>query len=472
MDYATGTRLFDLNIEKVLEHWTMAHAVREVIANALDEQALTSTAEPEIVKDDAGAWHVRDFGRGLRYEHLTQNENKEKLKHPERIIGKFGVGLKDALATVDRRGVGVLIHSAHGDITIGKTAKHGFSEVVTLHALIHPTSNPHLVGTDYVLSGLCDEDMAQAKGFFLHYSGDEVLAKNKYGMVLRKKGDHARIYVNGLCVAEEENFLFSYNITSLTATLRKALNRERTNVGRSAYTDRVKAILLDCTDSKVAEALASDLCNFETGKVRDELQWLDVALHACRILNANEKVVFVTSTQLLMGGSMIAHAQADGYRVIVVPQTIAAKLPMLTDMNGAPVRDLDQYGEEWNDSFEFSFVPPEALTPSERAVFDLTQPILQLAGKKRIQEVKQVLISETMRLDTCAGHEAVGLWDEEERRIIVKRDQLQNIQGYAATMLHEVSHAFTGEDDLTGEFEHGLTELLGVLASQALLERH
>lgn len=450
----------------------MAHAVREVIANALDEQALTSTAEPDIVKDDSGAWHVRDFGRGLRYEHLTQNENKEKLKHPERIIGKFGVGLKDALATADRRNIGVLIHSAHGDITIGKTAKHGFSEVVTLHANIHPPSASHMVGTDFVLSGLSDEDMVQAKGFFLHYSGDEVLAQNKHGAVLRKKGSHARIYVNGLCVAEEEKFLFSYNITSLSANLRKALNRERTNVGRSAYTDRVKAILLDCTDLKVVDALASDLYNFETGKVCDELQWLDVALHACRILNANEKVVFVTSMQLLMGGSMIAHAQADGYRVIVVPQTIAAKLPTLTDINGAPVRDLGQYGEEWNDSFEFNFVQPESLTPKERAVFELTQPILQLANRKRVQEVKQVLISETMRLDTCAGHEAVGLWDEEEGRIIVKRDQLQNIQSYAATVLHEVAHAFTGEDDLTGEFERGLTELLGVLASHALLQKH
>lgn len=30
-------REFDLNIERVLENWTVAHAVREVIANALDE---------------------------------------------------------------------------------------------------------------------------------------------------------------------------------------------------------------------------------------------------------------------------------------------------------------------------------------------------------------------------------------------------------------------------------------------------
>ena len=38
MDHA-----FDLNVVRVLEHWTSAHAVREVIANALDEAALSST---------------------------------------------------------------------------------------------------------------------------------------------------------------------------------------------------------------------------------------------------------------------------------------------------------------------------------------------------------------------------------------------------------------------------------------------
>ena len=51
---------FDLNIEKVLENWTVVHALREVIANALDEQALTGKPDPVIACDEAGAWHFRD----------------------------------------------------------------------------------------------------------------------------------------------------------------------------------------------------------------------------------------------------------------------------------------------------------------------------------------------------------------------------------------------------------------------------
>ena len=77
--------LFDLNVEKILDHWDVPEAIREVIANALDEAALTSTVEPEIVKRRDG-WHVIDSGRGLRYQHLTQNENPEKRRQPPGLV--------------------------------------------------------------------------------------------------------------------------------------------------------------------------------------------------------------------------------------------------------------------------------------------------------------------------------------------------------------------------------------------------
>lgn len=69
---------FDLNIGKILEDWEIYHAIREIIANALDEQLLTDTAEIEILKT-GNVWSIRDFGRGLNYHHLMQNENPEKL---------------------------------------------------------------------------------------------------------------------------------------------------------------------------------------------------------------------------------------------------------------------------------------------------------------------------------------------------------------------------------------------------------
>lgn len=33
-----SVKKFDLNIERILEDWELYHAIREIIANALDEQ--------------------------------------------------------------------------------------------------------------------------------------------------------------------------------------------------------------------------------------------------------------------------------------------------------------------------------------------------------------------------------------------------------------------------------------------------
>lgn len=96
---------FDLNIKKILEDWESFHAVREIIANALDEKLLSGAKKDiEIYSTSEDEWHIRDYGRGLRYEHLTQNENEEKLKNAN-VIGKFGIGLKDALATLHRKNI-------------------------------------------------------------------------------------------------------------------------------------------------------------------------------------------------------------------------------------------------------------------------------------------------------------------------------------------------------------------------------
>src|SRR5262249_2878678 len=81
----TSGRDFDLNIEKVLDSWTVSHAIRELIANALDEQAISHTRDVQIARV-GHTWHIRDFGRGLRHTHLTQNENAEKQERESEVV--------------------------------------------------------------------------------------------------------------------------------------------------------------------------------------------------------------------------------------------------------------------------------------------------------------------------------------------------------------------------------------------------
>lgn len=455
---------FDLNIEKVLEDWDTHHAIREVIANALDERVLSQTQDIQIFQASNGDWHIRDFGRGLRYEHLTQNENEEKLKNPQ-LIGKFGVGLKDALATFDRRGVKVLIKSRFGDITLGKSEKHDFEDLLTLHAYVSEPSEPSIEGTDFILHGSTKSDVEKAKDLFLTFSGEHSLETTQFGEVLQRRSNAARIYLNGVRVAEEDNFLFSYNITSLNAAIKKALNRERTNVGRVAYSDRVKSILLGCKSNTVAELLVTDLRQFQTGIIHDELKWADVSAHATKILNSQEKVVFFTPAELMQAPKYVDEAKKAGFEIVTIPDNVKSKISGQSDVSGNPIQDLTQFESDWNKSFEFQFIEPHQLSPSEKAVFDCIPKIVELIDGLP-PNVKHIKISETMRMETHAFKEAVGLWDASTSSIIIKRTQLRSLEGLAGTLLHEIGHARSGAPDVCSEFEESLTTLLGKTGSR------
>jgi hypothetical protein len=466
-DARKSTPLFDLNVEKILDHWGVPEAVREVIANALDEQALTGTAAPRIVKRKDG-WHVVDSGRGLRYQHLTQNENPEKLRKPNLVVGKFGVGLKDALATFYRRGIGVTIRSPHSDITLRRAAKSDFADVRTLHAAVSRPSNPRRKGTDFVLAHLSDSDMAAAKDYFLRFSGDDVLEETDVGTILKRRPDQpARVYVKGVRVATEDQFLFSYNITSTTVQLQRALNRERTNVGRSAYQERVKTLLLKARSDVVAQHLVEDLTRIPAGTNHDEITWLDVQEQAVRILATRGRTVFVSAQQMFTHGSTIQEARQDGYRVIVIPERLLARLPKLKDLNGNAILDLGGFVRMWNASFHYDFIDPAKLNAAERAAWNILPDLLRLAGDhaKRVQEVR---ISSTMRLDE-GQYETEGVWDAP--RIVVKRSVLESPRHFARVVLHEIAHASSGANHGSLAFMAAIDDLAGVAAVEAVAHK-
>ena len=443
----------------------MPEAIREVIANALDEQALTGTDEVRIVKRRDG-WHIADSGRGLRYQHLTQNENPEKRRRADLVVGKFGVGLKDALATFHRRGIEVTVRSPHGDITLRRAAKKDFADVKTLHAAIGKPSDPRRRGTDFALKGLNDADMAAARDYFLRFAGDKELEHTSLGSILERFEDQpARIYVKGVRVAVEEQFLFSYNITSTTAQLQRALNRERTNVGRTAYQDRVKAILLKARSDAVAEELVKDLTRIPLGTNHDEVTWLDVQEQAVRILAARGKSVFVSAQQMFTMGSTVQEARADGYKVIVIPDRLLARVPKLRDINGNPILDIGGFVKVWNASFTYEFIDPSSLDASERSSWELLPELVRLAGD-HARRVKEVRISTTMRLDEGA-YETEGVWDAPN--IVVKRSVLDSPRHFATVILHEIAHASSGANHGSLAFMAAIDDLAGAAAVAALL---
>lgn len=457
------SKTFDLNIEEILESWETQHAIREVVANALDERVLTGTSEVLIEKRDQ-AWFIRDFGRGLRYTHLTQNENQEKLASPN-VIGRFGIGLKDALATFERHDVEVTIRSRFGVIKTTKMVKQGFGDIVTLHAVIEEPEDTNFVGTEFELRGVSDDEIEAAKNLFLMFSSESVLETARYGQVIKKNTGSGHIYINGVKVAEEENFLFSYNITLLSAAIKKAINRERSHVGRAAYADSVKKILLASSNPVIAELLANDVANLQGGMMHDELAWIDVQEHAIKILNTQGSYLLVTADEAMRNPDLMDQARNGGRTILTIPENLKAKIANSMDNEGNPIVGITEFTQEYNDSFVFNFLAPHELTPEESAVFELTSIAMEIFGE-RPSKVGAILISTTMRQESSITTKTFGCWDEKTASIVILRDALSLPSQYFGVLLHELVHAKTGAQDVTRDFENALTELIGNLCQR------
>lgn len=446
--------LFDLNIEQVLENWGPEHAVREIIANALDEQTLTDSQNIEIYKKD-DAWHIRDYGRGLQYSHFTQNENDEKLSSPY-LIGKFGVGLKDALAVLYRRGIVVEINSKHANITLKMAPKAGF-DIQTLHAVFVDSVDKSFEGTEFILRGVRDYDIEKAKRMFLRFHTEaELLETTKYGDVYRGTKGRCTIYVNGVRVATEDNFLFSYNITNINSQIRKALNRERSNVGRMAYADTIKKILKQCISNKVLVPLIDDLENLITGHAGDEAGWIDVSVHAARTLAKNEDVVFVASTlQMSMSNAEREILEESGKRLIVIPDNVFGKIE-------GSVQTFDTVYDEYKASFSYNFVNPEDLRSFEKRTWALSEEIISFLENWGFEYDTAIKISETI-VPGENGHLTQGAYDPDEHAIIIRRSVLEDPEKFCGALLHEFAHFQHGYPDNTRDFENDLTDMLGAV---------
>ena len=467
-------KAFDLNMEDVLENWEVYHAIREIIANALDEQLISETEEISIEPaDDSDAWVIRDYGRGIRIEHFTQNENPEKFSGPPGTIGKFGVGLKDALATFYRNGIDVTIKSRFGTYTVAMHKKEGFDEIETLHVM-YDDKPLAMKGTVFILKSVTEEHINQAKDLFLKFSEVEVLESTKYGDILESTWEIIndeespnRVYINGVLASEEPNFLFSYNITNLTKTMRKALNRERTNVGRTTYTERVKSILKSAKSEEVLERLATQVRNRSYGFQSDEIMWTEIAqLGINALANLDDMVIFATEKQAMNNPDELERMRLEGYTVIV------SSVRDHDRIDHDVVKTFTSYVEDWNESFEYEFVEEHDLTANEKKIFAKTHDILRLVGFDD-DDMPSVRISETIQNERDFSNgaltlvSAVGVYSS-EHGIVIHRMQLDCMEEYAGTLLHEAAHATSGAGDATRAFETELTDYLGMIAKRVV----
>jgi|GEM_PF-1602770 len=259
--------------------------------------------------------------------------------------------------------------------------------------------------------------------------------------------------------------MFSYNVTSLTDSMRKALNRERENVGRSVYADRVRQILKHSDATDVLRHLKSSYARKDEGELPEELRWHDVAHKALNELAKSQKVVVLSHTEIKSRPELVEDLKQDGYRIDLVDDRGKQRADDQARQGNAPFHTLPTWIQSVNDSFEYRFVDEDQLTQDEISVWRRRDQILGLVGANR-NEALRILVSETMR---TSQDDTDGAWDRNLRAIVVKRTQLRSLQAFAGTLLHEVGHAITGTVDCTRSFENVLTEYLGRISARTLL---
>jgi len=144
---------------------------------------------------------------------------------------------------------------------------------------------------------------------------------------------------------------------------------------------------------------------------------------------------------------------------------LKSKISQQEDYFGKKIIDLDQFYEDYKNTYQFKFVNINDFSKNEMRIYSFKDQIISLLGKTP-KNLSEILISDNIRNDKYSTYDTLGLFDGS--RIIILRSQLKSLDSFSGTLLHELVHANSGYDDVSRDFEEALTKLLGKLAFNLL----
>ena len=309
-------QIFDLNIQDILNDWSTSDAIREIIANAIDEANLTQTQKPIINYDENNqSLIITDFGRGIKIDNFTQNENDEK-RNCNQMIGKFGIGLKDAIAVLFNNNKKIIFNSMFGSFTPTLLNKSGIDQQIkTIHMQYDP-NNKIKIGTTIKIENITKNEYLSGIDNFLIYSKRDLIFKCDNGEIFNRNIS-SEIFLNGMKISDDGDFLFSYNITNPNAKLRSSINRERKMLSRDAYRNSIISLLQKTIINKanldIGIWISNYIINNHNNTKNNEWSYIDI-----------KKLVVSHTTKKVLLGSKIhqtnpayeTYAINDGYSII------------------------------------------------------------------------------------------------------------------------------------------------------------
>lgn len=278
---------------------------------------------------------------------------------------------------------------------------------------------PVLENSTLIFRNLPQNYNDKVKFFFKDLSNEKTLEETDFGEVLLKE-DISKIYVSGFLVATEPNFLFSYNIKTPSKTIIEKLEHFDIPFKRTAYVNKIKKILLYCENAEVAIYLADDLKKLINGESHDEINWKDVQIHAIKLLNGLNKVLFFTEKEEEQYSKIIEFAKSKGYKLILVSEALRKYLDNERDIFGNRINTTLKFYNEYSKSFQFDFVDLKNLENEELKNLELIQKFLNL-----LELNLKILVSNNMlqSLDNREETFACNI----ENQIIFKRNIIKDL---------------------------------------------
>ena len=426
----TETRTLPID-EAYCKDWTLRDALRELIQNALDTNAvmhITAYGDFHVIQDEGTGVSLTDFLLG-RTSKTTEDDS----------IGQFGEGLAIACLVLCRHKRRITIQSRgrRYDAYIAYDAAWE-SDILTFNITDAETGAP---GTKVTVECTSDE-MDEARSLFLKLRPKPILQATPNGEVLDSPGD---IYINGLWVSRA-SAIFGYNLKQA----KKLVNRDRASVGREPENAAVSNLLGKVSETTLLTKLFYRVC--DSGNLARETY---IECNVCPAVE--DKAAWTAAALIAWGDKACLHDSANwdanltasdaGWRILDLPWSMEYTLKRFGVLpTSVEVAD------------KLLAVPEEALaTTSEEALVEGARKVAQKACRAAgLGLLAPSVIGKLPRLIT--GLHADGI-------IYLDLEGLARGEAFVVgTLLHEQVHICSSAKDHTTEFENAAFSAFAHLA--------
>lgn len=419
--------IFDMNFtDRYCRHWTVANAVREIVANAEDERRIGGTMS---VEHKGEKLIVTSHGRHLTTRALAFGATTKE--GDDRTIGKFGDGLKAALAVFLRYEMAVRIDTGREIWTPRYIQRDGLDRVVAINVRAQPAKY-HRERVVFEVEGVTVSDWAEWQKMFLFLSPPVDRVETESGSLLRDEALRGAIYCRGIFVERKPDYRYGYDLNDLQ------LNRDRA-VADSWEVDQAIRRVWDAAAKSFTPARV-DLIALLTNHDQRELS---ISSYSAPTLSPETRDSVVAAFVSAHGADAVpvsssdeaARAGQNGVNGVIVPNA------MRTILAVGGVKSLADVIAARRESVEKTY-SMEEIEPREVDAIQSAIAIFSSAVEGRGESMP------TIEIVDFADPSRLGLFVPDSERVLIARKLLagprRKLYGIVA---HEIAHRAGGDGD-------------------------